>query len=160
MLDITNNKKKDKTYNKNLTVIFNELSNASVATTASDGGEAVYAWLGGRETDTEGDFAWVDGDTFWSGGESGGSLGLFVNFGDAEPDDFEGRQDSVAMGLTDWPLPNGGNGVAGEWNDLDGSDELASVVEFETVPEPATVYLPAVIALCFFAGRGSRKKGS
>lgn len=58
----------------------------------------------------------------WGSGELG-----------VEPDDFGGKQDHLAMGLEGWPVgyPGVGHGEAGQWNDLNGSNKLFFVVEFE-----------------------------
>jgi len=103
----------------------------------------------------EGEFFWVNGDKFWSESDGGEVLGGYVNFGQAEPDDFE-DQDFVAMGLEDWPrFDPGALGSAGEWNDLSGANTLASVVEFSAIPEPsATGFLVGAAAL---VGTGLRR---
>lgn len=93
-------------------------------TTADDGGGAAYVWLGASDRATEGAFVWVDGSpvsgyTNWGSG----SLGQ-------EPDDFNGAQDALALGLTAWPAPAGGIGVAGQWNDVSESNLLYYLVEW------------------------------
>jgi Lectin C-type domain len=92
-----------------------------VKSTAKDGGGAAYVWLGATDAVTEGVWKWVnnqdlDTDNFMWG--SNGSL--------SEPDDFGKKQDHLALGLEDWPV-----GDAGQWNDLNGSNKLFFVVEFE-----------------------------
>lgn len=96
--------------------------------TAKDGGSASYVWLGATDSVTEGSWKWVnnqDLDTnnfMWGSGELG-----------VEPDDFGKKQDHLAIGLESWPVdyPGAGFGEAGQWNDLNGSNKLFFVVEFE-----------------------------
>ncbi len=61
--------------------------------------------------------------------------GLYANFGTAEPDNYNGNQNFVAMGLQSWPVGSGNLGSASQWNDVNGSNSLAYVIEFP-VPEP------------------------
>jgi len=102
--------------------IMDLMSSSDLAkSTAKDGGGAAYVWLGATDAVTEGVWKWVnnqdlDTDNFMWG--SNGSL--------SEPDDFGKKQDHLALGLEDWPV-----GDAGQWNDLNGSNKLFFVVEFE-----------------------------
>lgn len=96
----------------------------STAPSASDGGGAKYVWLGGSDIAAEGAWQWLDGN----------SLSGFSNWGSGirgkEPDDYQGRQDAMAMGLESWPKPAGGIGTSGRWNDLDKANSLYYVVEW------------------------------
>jgi hypothetical protein len=59
----------------------------------------------------------------WGGKKSG-----TVN----EPDDYDGRQDAAAIGLAKWPAAQGVElGVAGEWNDIDETNTLYYIIEFD-----------------------------
>ena len=123
------------------TAVFNAISGI-VTTTASDGGGSRYAWIGGRETATEGSYAWAP-DTatvFWSGGSPGSAQnGLYQNwgrlaspYGGPEPDNYN-SQNRVAMAIAGWP--NGAPsfyliGNAGQWNDLANADTLHYVIEW------------------------------
>jgi len=106
--------------------IFNLLTANNISSVAEDGGGAVYAWLGASDSTTEGTWQWVDGSAL-----------TYNNWGSAdgysEPDnwdsrgagsDYTGQQDYAAIALTDWPVGN-----AGQWNDVDGVNSLAYVVE-------------------------------
>ena len=114
--------------------IFIELGNASIIinnTVAPDGGGASYIWIGGNDIATEGDWIW-DGDNdqtgnqFWMGTLAGAPIGgLYNNWGD-EPDDFGSGQDGLGLAITDWPF-----GVAGQWNDVDDSNTLYFLIEFD-----------------------------
>ena len=94
--------------------------NPSSFDTASDGGGAVYIWLGASDIEQEGTWKW-DIDEVW---------GEFLNWGSAEPDNYNGNQDSLAMGLEGWPLGSGGAyGKASEWNDISKDNSIFFVIE-------------------------------
>lgn len=99
-------------------------------TTASDGGGAPYVWLGGSDQESEGDWIWQ---------KSGQRISLdLAEWGSgalgAEPDNFDGSQNYLALGLTNWPLGSAsgeGFGDAGSWNDVKGSNRLFYLLEFD-----------------------------
>ncbi len=132
--------------------VFEALLAANVSTIAPDGGNAVYAWLGGSDNSSsiagasEGNFFWTGGVQFWQGGQArtgGTAIGdAYTNWGfsDQEPDNSQNRQDHLAMGLTHWPSswPVGSAfGVASEWNDVRGTDRLAMVIEWDFLVQPS-----------------------
>lgn len=94
--------------------------------TAPDGGNAGYVWLGASDAASEGDWTWLGGSSLAAGYQNWGSGSL-----GSEPDDFGGLQDFLAMGVGKWPAPAGGMGAPGQWNDLDGSNLLWSVIEWD-----------------------------
>lgn len=109
--------------------------------TASDGGGAVYVWIGGTET-SEGTYGWVDSPLvpFWTGGKTGAAAaGSFANWGSSivgsggpEPDNFNGTQNRAAMAITAWPSSGASKiGQPGQWNDIRDSNSLAYVIEFD-----------------------------
>ena len=111
--------------------IFDALMSASIDnsnTVAPDGGDGSYVWIGGNDLGREGTWIWDgnndnDGIQFWMGDANGTAVdGLYNNWGN-EPDDFQG-QDGLGLALTNWPL-----GIAGEWNDVDHTNELYFVIE-------------------------------
>lgn len=117
---------------------------------AHDGGGASYAWLGGNDIATEGEFYWasstdISAKKFWTGGHDGQAVdSAYVNWGSGkrghEPDNYNSNQDAVAMGAEPWPLRNGGIGVGGQWNDINQENVIAFVVEYDTAstdPSPA-----------------------
>jgi Ca2+-binding RTX toxin-like protein len=106
---------------ENDVIIANALNYISSATSANDGGGSRYVWLGGSDIDTEGTFKWLNGTEISAG---------YTNWGSVEPDDYEG-QDALAMALEEWPL-GGGIGSAGKWNDIDESNLMYFVVEFNS----------------------------
>jgi len=119
---------------------------AGITTTAPDGGGAIYTWMGLHQTDTTGysddSWEWVDGRAydFYTDYDGWGYAEDQDGKMHYEPDDFDGdengQQDYAALGVSAWPY-----GEAGEWNDVDGSNQLAYIVEFDTVPEPSSVAL-------------------
>lgn len=133
------------------TTIRNWLLNSAISssefsrTSAGDGGGAAYVWLGGDDQATEGRWVWqrsgVSGypKQFWQGGPSGSGKGLYTNWGTVngtrnEPDNYDGIQDGLAMGLQSWPRGAGFSlGSAGQWNDVSTSNRLYYLVEFDAV---------------------------
>lgn len=109
------------------------LSEKQLASTlANDGSEAPFAWLGGSDSASEGQWVWENnGDVFWSGDFNGGPVGGRYNNWGIQPDSGSGNEDALAIGLTDWPEPFYDLGSAGQWNDLDGNNRLVYVVEFD-----------------------------
>jgi len=109
--------------------VFNLLQENNVTSTAADGSGValtVYAWIDGSDAETEG--VWLDADGVELSYTNWGSKDGF-----SEPDNYDstqagrgytGQQDYAALALTDWPI-----GVAGQWNDVDGVNSLAYVVE-------------------------------
>tara|TARA_B100000315_G_C14127438_1_gene385351 strand:+ start:90 stop:257 length:168 start_codon:yes stop_codon:yes gene_type:complete len=48
------------------------------------------------------------------------------------PHNYGGNQDALGIALEGWPLNSGGAyGKASEWNDIQGTNTLTFVVEFE-----------------------------
>ena len=109
----------------------------------NDGGGAAYVWIGGTDQQTEGTWLW-DGDNnnvgtnFWTGqGAAGTNNGVvignaFVNWGGNsvgpynEPDNYLNVQDGCGMALSNWPY-----GIASEWNDINPTNLLYYVIEYE-----------------------------
>lgn len=125
-------------------------------TIAPDGGNGSYVWIAANDIVTDGTWVW-DGDgtgptppiPFFQGtGASGASIGgRYQNFGHYptlatqwEPDNaVSGLQDAAGIGLANWP-----RGFAGEWNDVQPTNSLWYVIEFDAVPEPASLALIAL----------------
>jgi hypothetical protein len=109
-------------------VLADEISQSDYGkTAASDGGGAAYVWLGGSDDKAsklvgadEGFWVWVNGSQIDPDQ---------ANWGGAEPDNYN-NQDYLALGMQDWPLGSGELGLAGQWNDLAGTNKLYFVVEF------------------------------
>lgn len=122
--------------------IFNELQNNAgitlLNTVAPDGGNASYAWIGGNDLTTEGQWVWNgnnDANTtqFWQGGVNGTPVnGLYNNWGN-EPDNSGNNQDAAGIGLTEWPIGSGSHGSASQWNDVDHTNTLYYIIEYETI---------------------------
>ena len=118
-------------------------------TIVPNGGGIAYVWIGATDKHTEGQWLW-DGDNdqqgtlFWIGQGSNGSGngtpvgGAYVNWGGSstgtpkEPDNYGSGQHYAAMGLTGWPSGSTSLGIAGEWNDITGTNLLYFVIEKET----------------------------
>ena len=128
----------------------NRISSSDFASTsANDGGGSAYVWLGGDDRDAEGSWYWQHPTAsgfpkqFWEGDFNGQGIdGVYTNWGTTdgeqnEPDDYDFSQDALAIALQTWPNPslNFGFelGTAGQWNDVDESNSLYFVVEFDTI---------------------------
>ena len=125
-------------------------------TQAPDGGNGTYAWIAASDQLTEGRWVWDTnadgvGTHFYQGeGRFGGAAiaGIYNNWGRVgggpwEPDNGAGGlQDAGVIGILNWPRGN-----AGEWNDVRADNSLYYVVEFDAVPEPATILLFALGAV-------------
>ncbi|MBL4708485.1 MAG: T9SS type A sorting domain-containing protein [Flavobacteriales bacterium] len=111
--------------------IFAFLNRSSIlnsSTTAPDGGGAAYVWLGGNDRGIEGTWVWdnygIATGQFWMGARTGSVVGgLYNNWGN-EPDNFQ-NQDALGLALSSWPF-----GTAGQWNDVDESNNLYFIVEY------------------------------
>ena len=117
---------------------------SSAYTQAPDGGGVAYVWIGGTDQNQEGTWQWNGANkssgnfpTFWQSGNSvTGSV--YNNWGAGEPDNFTessiapNGQDYAAIGLEAWPKGSGALGAAGQWNDVNGGNQLYYVVEIET----------------------------
>ncbi|MBM4153794.1 MAG: hypothetical protein FJ221_02015 [Lentisphaerae bacterium] len=134
--------------------------------TAGDGGGVEYVWIGASDLAAEGTWLWsVDNAQFWQGNAGGTAVGgLYNNWGNPagtrfEPDDFNASQDAAGIALRGWPAGMGILGLAGQWNDVNVVNNLPYVVEFDALPEPATLLLlgPALLAL---GPRLRRREGS
>jgi hypothetical protein len=124
----------------------------AAATTAPDGGDAAYVWIGATDRATEGTWLWDgDGDAagtaFWTGegyypaaGDGMAVEGRYSNWGGTlwypgelpnEPDDYQ-EQDAAAIGLFDWPVDDMNPlGAASEWNDVSESNTLFYLIEYD-----------------------------
>lgn len=127
------------------TAVYNAIVSAGISptyTSVFDGGGKAYVWIGANDMMTEGDWRWgagVNAPKFWSGqgsaGAGGGTSvsGAYHNWGGKstsnvrEPDNYSNLQDAAAICLSSWP-----NGVAGEWNDIQATNGLYYVIEYET----------------------------
>ena len=126
-----------------LEAALNHLSEEQLAESmANDDSGAAFIWLGGSDAAQEGRWAWVNNDEqFWAGDFNGSPVaGRFANWG-VQPDNANGDEDSLAMGLGDWPDPFYDLGATGQWNDLKSDNALFYVVEFDAVKEPMKVAL-------------------
>jgi hypothetical protein len=102
--------------------IMDLMSSSDLAkSTAKDGGGAAYVWLGATDAVKEGVWKWVNNDDLDTDNFMWGS-----NDSLSEPNDTGKKQNHLSMGLEDWSA-----GDAGQWNDLNGSNKLFFVVEFE-----------------------------
>ena len=116
-----------------LDVALNRLSEEQLAESmANDDSGAAFIWLGGSDAAQEGRWAWVNNDEqFWAGDFNGApGEGRFANWG-IQPDNANGDEDGLAMGLGDWPDPFYDLGATGQWNDLKSDNTLFYFVEFD-----------------------------
>jgi hypothetical protein len=116
-------------------------------TTVADGGGTAYIWIGATDKKTEGAWIW-DGNNdsaginFWNGqgaaGAGGGTAvsGKYNNWGGKskgtpnEPDDYGSSQDGGAIALDGWPLGTEILGVEGEWNDINLTNTIYYIIEY------------------------------
>ena len=107
---------------------------SSTETSAADGGGSNYFWMGATDITQEGDWTWSNGEKLSEASVSGRPLwgnGQGHGAGYSEPDNFNGMQDCLAMGVTGWPKSNPGfYGAAGQWNDLNCSNLLSFAIEY------------------------------
>ena len=95
----------------------------SAGSSAPDGGGVAYSWLGANDVAIEGSFVWETGEAF-----------DYQNFGQAEPDNFSGNQNGLAIGYENWPdgaSNSDANGSQGQWNDVSTDNKLSYVIEYE-----------------------------
>ena len=121
-----------------LEAVSKHLSPAQLANSIpNDGSETAFVWLGGSDAEREGRWIWTNnGDPFWQGDFNGSPVdGRYTSWG-IQPDNLGGAENSLAMGLADWPAPFYDLGAAGQWNDLEAENSLVYVVEFDTLSEP------------------------
>ena len=124
--------------------IYNELANNAdidvLNTVSPDGGNASYVWIGANDLALEGQWIWdgdndTNGDNFWQGGSvaNGGTPinGLYSNWGN-EPDNSGNAQDAAGIAITQWPVTSGSLGSAGQWNDIDHTNSLYYIIEYDS----------------------------
>ena len=113
-------------------------------------GSTLY-YIGAADTGTEGDWKWVAGpeagESFWISGTT--QPGYYSNWSFSEPNDLGGNED---FAVANW-------GFGGTWNDINGTQTLAYVVEYSiNVPEPGTLAaFGAGLAALGLAARRRRK---
>jgi hypothetical protein len=131
-----------------LNAIFKGALISQTYTQVPDGGGTAYIWIGATDKTTEGTWLW-DGNNdgtginFWIGqgaaGVGGGTAvsGKFINWGGKskgtpnEPDDYGSSQDGGAIALDGWPLGTELYGVEGEWNDINITDSIYYIIEYD-----------------------------
>ena len=142
----------------------NIASSAYASTTAADGGQSAYVWIGADDRTSEGTWVWntLSGtQAFWSGDKTGSAVGgAYHNWGTEagtqnEPDNFQGGQDAAGIGLQTWPNPSLNAGVvlgtAGQWNDVAASNELYYIIEWNS-PRLTSVPTMPLYALFLLGG--------
>ncbi len=131
--------------------IWSAIQNSGVSSTytsVGDGGGIAYIWIGATDKNTEGTWIWdgnndgqginfYTGQGNWGAGNGVAINGAYINWGGTntgngtnEPDNYAGNQDAAAIGMEPWPAPGTGN-IAGEWNDIDKSNTLYFIVEYD-----------------------------
>jgi len=143
LVDITSQEEQDAIYD----AIIGGAGVSPTYTTSPDGGGIAYVWTGATDKMTEGTWLW-DGDNngaginFWIGegtaGAGGGSAvaDRYFNWGGKsvgppkEPDNWN-NQDAAGIALAGWPSGTTLLGIAGEWNDINTSNLMYFVIEYE-----------------------------
>lgn len=117
-------------------------------TQVTDGGGTAYIWIGATDKTTEGKWMWDginngNGINFWNGqgaagaGDGSAVSGKYVNWGGTtkgipnEPDDYNSNQDAAAIALDGWPSGTELLGSEGEWNDINITDTLYYIIEYD-----------------------------
>ena len=111
---------------------------SDITTTASDGGDAKYAWLGGSLDNHTELWKWNSGRTislnnksvrpFWGDGPG-------FSQEQSEPDQLVNDQDCLSIAGERWPVNSKDNtylGEKGQWNDLLCDNLLSFIIEYET----------------------------
>ena len=111
---------------------------SDVETTASDGGEAKYSWLGGSFNQDTNLWEWNNGRDIQLNGQLDrplwGNGPGFVNTL-SEPDQSIEDQNCLSMGAEMWPKESTENnflGKKGQWNDLLCTNLLSFIIEYNT----------------------------
>ena len=136
------------------TAVYNAIMSSGISTSyhsVNDGGGTSYVWMGASDISTEGIWLW-DGDNngvgtnFWNGqGQAGAANGSVVasaynNWGQTngagsnnEPDDYNSNQDAAAIALAGWPSGGTAYGAPGQWNDIDKTNTLYYIIEYNSI---------------------------
>lgn len=109
---------------------------------AINGGGATYIWIGANDIKAEGTWKWTNNKVeFWKGGSAGSIVaGQYNNWGKrkngqhSEPDNSGNKQDAAGIALTQWPK-SGSLGQKSQWNDVNITNELFYVIEFNQIQE-------------------------
>ena len=113
-------------------------------TTAFECGSCAYVWTGANDIATEGIWIWdgnndASGTQFWMGAVDGSPVGdAFSNWGE-EPDNFN-DQDAAGLAINNWIL-----GDAGQWNDVDITNELYFVIEYDMILDAENLVSQATV---------------
>ena len=133
LVEVETKAENDQLFNK----VSGQISTVEFANTiGSDGGGAAYIWLGGSDGDTTSTQSSTEWNWKWSNSnveitKSREEWG--TGWGGTEPDDSQGFQHRLALGLEDWSRSNPGKyGSAGQWNDVNADNKLFYVVEVPT----------------------------
>lgn len=145
------------------TAVYNALTTSGISTTyhaVNDGGGTSYIWIGATDKNTEGTWLWDGnndnvGTNFWYGqGQAQGGTGnivggLYNNWGQTngtgpnnEPDDYIAIQDAGAIALAGWPSGGSSYGAPGQWNDINPTNTIYYIIEYNTLSTSLNEYEP------------------
>ena len=94
----------------------------------ADGGNASYVWLGASDSQTEGVWLWEDDS----------SVNDYSNWGNLEPDN-NNNQDGLAIALGNWS-----GGIKGQWNDINVTNSLYFIIEYDDLLDCSNFRPPTI----------------
>lgn len=93
-------------------VVINDEKEQQFLQTIVIGGKKPYYWIGLSDSETEGTFKWVNGDSL-----------TYTNWGEGQPDNWQDSEDVVMLPNRDMQYKDWSNAF-GTWNDMNGEGDV------------------------------------